>query len=162
MAATLDDVLRGRIKIVFVSPERLASASFRRLFRPCWVAEKGQYGRRFPEVSLLCIDEAHCVSQWAHNFRPSYLRLKSMVDMIRPESVLAMTATAGPTVIKDICSTLGIESEESEGTRVLSCNRDNIDVQFFMTKTHEERLNKVCVTASHRIPSSLYLLTSFC
>ena len=94
MAATLDDVIRGRIKIIFVSPERLTSAAFRRLFRLRWNDQSKQSERSFPHVSLLCVDECHCLSQWAHNFRPCYLRIKSMVEMMQPESVLAITATA--------------------------------------------------------------------
>ena len=62
-AATVDDVVRGRIRILFVSPERLTSASFRRLFRPRWNNETKTYEKAFPPVSLLCVDEAHTLSQ---------------------------------------------------------------------------------------------------
>jgi DEAD/DEAH box helicase len=157
MAATLDDIVRGRIKVLFVSPERLTSSSFRRLFRPKWNQDTKMYERFFPEVSLLCVDEAHCLSQWAHNFRPSYLRLRSIVDMIEPQSVLAITATAGPRVVDDICRTLQIENgsraaqqfdEHSEargacGVRVSKTDRDNIDVRCLLLNTQEERLSKV-------------------
>jgi hypothetical protein len=158
VAATLDDIVRGRIKLLFVSPERLTSSSFRRLFRPTWNALTNNYERFFPEVSLFCVDEAHCMSQWAHNFRPSYLRLRSIIDIIEPRSVLAITATAGPKVIDDICRTLKIEqitekckvSEEvlhctntTCGVRVSKTNRDNIDVKCLFLDTQEERLSKV-------------------
>eukprot|EP00985_Skeletonema_marinoi_P013513 scaffold6716_cov75-Skeletonema_marinoi.AAC.1 len=108
MALIVDDILRGRLKVLFVSPERLASAAFRRLMRPKFNLETRQYERQFPEVSLLCVDEAHCLSQWGHNFRPSYLRVRSLMSLIQPKSVLALTATAGPMVVKDICNTLCI------------------------------------------------------
>jgi superfamily II DNA helicase RecQ len=147
LAATLDDIIRGRIRILFVSPERLTSASFRRLFRPIWNTDRREHERKFPPVSLLCVDEAHCLSQWAHNFRPSYLRLKSMVNMIQPESVLAITATAGPKVVTDICRTLNIDKNMSEeadnGVRVMKCNRDNIDVRCLLLTSQTERLKKV-------------------
>ena len=144
-AATVDDIRRGRIKIVFVSPERLASASFRRLFRLKWNAATQVREREFPPVSLLCVDEAHCMSQWAHNFRPSYLRIQSMIDIIRPKSILAMTATAGPRVVEDICRTLNIDihNENDVGVKILECKRDNIDVECLMVASHEERLDKV-------------------
>lgn len=161
MAATIDDVIRNRLKILFVSPERLASPSFRRLFQTRWNYETKTRERSFPTVSLLCVDEAHCVSQWGHNFRPSYLRLKSLLELIQPESVLAMTATAGPLVIKDICDALEIPHSdeidpenkkeemntnllnESHGVKVLAYDRDNIDVCCKVLSSEDERLSLV-------------------
>lgn len=148
-AATLDDIIRGRIKILFVSPERLTSPSFQRLVRPTWDAQTCQSHRKLPEISLLCIDEAHCLSQWAHNFRPSYLRISSVIGLIQPKSVLAITATAGPRVVQDISRALtispnGMSSENSaDSIRVMKTNRDNIDVKSFICSTQEERLQKV-------------------
>jgi DEAD/DEAH box helicase len=167
VAATLDDIVRGRIKLLFVSPERLTSASFRRLFRRMWNPENSKYERYFPEVSLLCVDEAHCMSQWAHNFRPSYLRLQSIIDLIDPLSVLAITATAGPRVVDDICRTLKIENtistpesmnmmrsnntaQDPSGVRVSKTNRDNIDVKCIFLNTQEERLSKVCININKK------------
>ena len=165
MAATVDDVIRNRLKILFVSPERLASSSFRRLFQTRWNPETNSRERSFPTVSLLCVDEAHCVSQWGHNFRPSYLRLKSLLELMQPESVLAMTATAGPPVVKDICdalriprrdvsdgesqlnsendSTEEIESLSSHGVKILAYDRDNIDVCCKVMSSEGERLSLV-------------------
>lgn len=157
MAATLDDIIRGRIKLLFVSPERLTSASFRRLFRPRWNQDTNMYERYFPEVSLFCVDEAHCLSQWAHNFRPSYLRLRSIIDLIEPQSILAITATAGPRVVDDICRTLKIDNGSPVlqqfaeklathvrcGVRISKTDRNNIDVTCLFLDTHEQRLSKV-------------------
>jgi ATP-dependent DNA helicase Q4 len=169
-ASTLDDIVRGRIKLLFVSPERLTSASFRRLFRRTWNTETKQYVRYFPEVSLLCVDEAHCMSQWAHNFRPAYLRLRSIVDIIEPQSVLAITATAGPRVIDDICRTLRIENADDSssrsldeprtscGVRVSSTNRDNIDVKCLFLDSQEERLSTVRLLDN--VKSDKYFLCS--
>jgi ATP-dependent DNA helicase Q4 len=148
MTATVDDILRGRIKILFVSPERLTSPSFRRMFLPTWNAAENRFGRRFPDVSLLCVDEAHCMSQWAHNFRPSYMRLATTLEIIQPKSVLAMTATAGPRVVDDICRTLNI-TPPSEGVysspavQIMPSDRDNINVQSIFLSSQEERLSKV-------------------
>lgn len=166
MACIVDDITRNRIKIVFVSPERLSSPSFRRLFRMRYDPNSKSYERTFPPVSLLCVDEAHCLSQWAHNFRPSYMRLQSMMDFIRPKSILAITATAGPRVIQDICRALDISSPSSHascciddvpasmgkealttgddcGVRVMKTDRDNIDVSCYFLSSQAERLSTV-------------------
>ena len=154
MALIVDDVMRGRYKVLFVSPERLASAAFRRLVRPKFNLDTRQYERQFPVVSLLCVDEAHCLSQWGHNFRPSYLRIRSLLPLIEPKSILALTATAGPMVIRDICNTLcipydgnrdvgGCSSSPSQlnddGVKVLNCDRDNIDVFSLVLQSNDER-----------------------
>lgn len=110
-------------------------------------------------MSLLCVDEAHCLSQWSHNFRASYMRLRGMLEVIRPESVLALTATAGPQVIDDVCRTLGIpegrapdfedvslsESDnarrgaEGDGVRILSAERSNIDPAVLVLDSEGDR-----------------------
>ena len=157
MAAILDDVMRGRIKVLFVSPERLTSPSFRRLFRPQWNSETKSYQRKFPEVSLLCVDEAHCMSQWAHNFRPCFLRFKGLLCQMNPKSILAITATAGPRVIKDIVEALDIETATNDneivdgmiatdgkhGVKVIEKSRDNIDVTCQFVENAEDRLAMV-------------------
>jgi len=155
-AAILDDIVRKRLKILFVSPERLTSPAFRRLFNPTWNPDTKTKERKFPEISLLCIDEAHCISQWAHNFRPCFLRFKGFLKIMKPKSVLAITATAGPRVITDIGETLGIElssesistndskkkliEKEHESIKVIRTGRDNIDVMCKFMSNHEERL----------------------
>jgi ATP-dependent DNA helicase Q4 len=172
-AAIIDDIIHKRIKILFVSPERLASPSFQRLFRVKWNPNSNKYERSFPEISLLCIDEAHCVSQWAHNFRPCFLRFKSLLSMMAPKSILAITATAGPRVIDDICKTIGIETKtpkedtsdslQSDSIKVIQKGRDNIEVSCQFVESQEERLIMVrdifcCSIASSR---SLFVLLMF-
>lgn len=162
LAAVIDDVLRKRIKILFVSPERLTTASFRRLFQPKWNHETKTMDRPFPTVSLLCVDEAHCLSQWAHNFRPSYLRIRSLIDLIAPSSVLAVTATAGPKVISDICRSLNIPisselpteyDNQNNGVKILGCDRDNIDVSCVVMPSEEARL--------HLVSTAIFFLAFF-
>ena len=146
MASTIDDVLKGRVKILFVSPERLTTASFRRLFKPKWTNETQTRERPFPPVSLLCIDEAHCMSEWAHNFRPSYLRLRTLLECIKPRSVLAITATAGPPIVRDICRYLEIPTSQdasgdnTTGVKILNSERDNIDIFCRFMEDEESRL----------------------
>lgn len=150
MAMVIDDLIKNRLKILFVSPERLTSSAFRRLLTPKVNSVTKQYERQLPPISLLCVDEAHCLSQWGHNFRVSYLRLRTILSRLDPESVLALTATAGPAVVRDICHVLDIDQGNVEdplsitsdqGIKVLSCDRDNIDVAVHFSLDEEERLN---------------------
>ena len=84
----------GEYKLVFVAPERLASGAFlARLARA--------------QVDLVAVDEAHCIAQWGHDFRPDYLRVGDLLGMLSPSRVLACTATATPLVRKEIASRLG-------------------------------------------------------
>lgn len=153
MATIIDDIIKNRLKILFVSPERLTSSAFRRLLTEKKNPLTNNYERQLPPISLLCVDEAHCLSQWGHNFRVSYLRLRTILAKLNPESVLALTATAGPAVISDICHVLQINEEHKsnqeikmkdlncdEGVKVLNCNRDNIDVEVRFVTDEENRL----------------------
>jgi ATP-dependent DNA helicase Q4 len=145
-AAILDDIVRKRLKILFVSPERLTSSAFRRLFNFAWDPEKKTKQRVFPEISLLCIDEAHCISQWAHNFRPCFLRFRALLRLMQPKSILGITATAGPSVVEDVRETLGIpcanleDGDDDESIKIVRSCRDNIDVKVRLLQNQEERL----------------------
>ncbi|HSC68851.1 MAG TPA: RecQ family ATP-dependent DNA helicase [Cellvibrio sp.] len=86
----------GSLKLLYVSPERLKSERF--------VQRLAQV-----KISLLAIDEAHCISEWGHNFRPDYLLLAGLAKKLRAERVLALTATATPAVAADICKQFSIQ-----------------------------------------------------
>ena len=163
-ATVIDDVLKKRLKILFLSPERLVSAAFQRLLRPKYNQSTNSYERMLPKISLLCVDEVHCVSQWGHTFRPAYLRLKSLLPLLKPQSLLALTATAGAAVIADICKNLGIkehvkefhekeslvvkdsQTHNDECVKVLDLSRDNIEVMSTLLKSDTERRDKVSET----------------
>lgn len=92
----IDGALRaGRLTILYVSPERFSNEAF---------LHKLQRRR----IALMVIDEAHCISEWGHNFRPDYLKLAKIAQKLGVERVLTLTATATPAVAKDICQTFGI------------------------------------------------------
>ncbi|MER2565595.1 MAG: DNA topoisomerase 3 [Myxococcaceae bacterium] len=87
--------LEGTLDYLFIAPERLGVAGFPELL-----------ARRTP--SLIAIDEAHCISQWGHDFRPDYRLLGERLPMLRPAPVMALTATATPLVQRDIVKQLGL------------------------------------------------------
>jgi ATP-dependent DNA helicase RecQ len=86
------EFLRGELVLLYVSPERAAKASFRRMLARV-------------RIALLAIDEAHCVSQWGHDFRPDYLRIHELREIVDAPA-LALTATATPPVLDEIASRL--------------------------------------------------------
>jgi ATP-dependent DNA helicase RecQ len=94
-ARALADVSGGRARIVLCSPERFASSAF--------LAALAQ--RR---VGLFAVDEAHCVSEWGHDFRPDYLRLRGVIDRLGSPTVMACTATATEQVAEEISARLGL------------------------------------------------------
>ena len=94
-ARALGDVRSGRARIVLCSPERFASSTF-----------LAALARR--TVDLFAVDEAHCVSEWGHDFRPDYLRLRAVIDRLGSPTVMACTATATEEVAEEISARLGL------------------------------------------------------
>lgn len=86
---TLENTIFGAVKILYVSPERLSSELF-------------QTKLRHMKVSFITVDEAHCISQWGYDFRPSYLTIAALRDLLPGIPILALTATATPHVVDDI------------------------------------------------------------
>ena len=98
---TLYDVQRGAIKLLYIAPERLDSEMFLNELQGV-------------QVPLIAVDEAHCISQWGHDFRPSYRLISRMAGLFpNNPTVLALTATATPQVREDICRILDIEEEHT-------------------------------------------------
>lgn len=103
----------GAYKLLYVAPERLDSAAF--------LQALGQL-----PVDLLAVDEAHCISQWGHDFRPSYLALSTAIEQLPTQpQVLALTATATEQVAADICQQLQIDPQNEVNTGFA---RDNLDL----------------------------------
>lgn len=95
---TLENCIFGGIKILYISPERLASEIF-------------QVKLRHINVSFITVDEAHCISQWGYDFRPSYLNIADIRTMKPDTPILALTATATPDVVNDIQEKLHFEKK---------------------------------------------------
>ncbi|MBW8878057.1 MAG: DNA topoisomerase 3 [Acidobacteria bacterium] len=93
------DYLAGKLDYLFIAPERLSVPGFPEML-----------ARRTP--ALIAVDEAHCISQWGHDFRPDYRLLGGRLPLLRPAPVIALTATATPLVQDDIAAQLGLAREE--------------------------------------------------
>lgn len=99
----LEKLRGGQIKLLYLSPERLQIESFQQ--------EMAQALESWP-VSLFAIDEAHCISEWGHDFRPSYLRLSRFIAQLEGPPVCALTATASRYVRQDILTLLGLNNQD--------------------------------------------------
>ncbi len=95
----LDDMRGGRLKLLYVAPERLTNERFLQTLKT-------------QSVALMAIDEAHCISEWGHNFRPEYLKLARIAESLQVGRVLALTATAPPEVARDIARVFRIQDED--------------------------------------------------
>jgi ATP-dependent DNA helicase RecQ len=91
----MQEVRAGQLRLLYVAPERFNNERFREAMLQV-------------RVSLFAVDEAHCISEWGHNFRPDYLKLAEFAKLCRAERVLALTATATDRVLADICQALDI------------------------------------------------------
>ncbi len=122
--AIFDSIQSGSLTLLYVSPERLKNERFvQRLANT--------------RISLMAIDEAHCISEWGHNFRPDYLKLADLAKTLKAERVLALTATATPSVAADICKQFSIQSQDHIQT---SFARPNLQLRVTPC-TMNERVN---------------------
>ncbi len=103
----------GTLKLLYIAPERFANEAFR------------QRLKRLP-IQLIAIDEAHCISEWGHNFRPDYLKLASICRRLKIPRVLCLTATATPKVARDIRKAFRIATADHVQ---LSFHRANLDLR---------------------------------
>lgn len=122
--AIFDGIQNGSIKLLYISPERLKNERFVQRLANL-------------KISLLAIDEAHCISEWGHNFRPDYLKLADLARTLKVERVLALTATATPSVAADICKQFSIQKQDHIQT---SFARPNLQLRVTPCST-EERID---------------------
>lgn len=139
-------ILNGFVRILFVSPERLCTPAFRHLIK------KLKYERPSP-VACFCVDEAHCLSQWSFNFRPSFLRIKRELKHIEPRSVIALTATATPDVEQEILEHLSIPPVG--GVHRSPAKRYNLTIDAMMMTDLADK-NEVWLQISNRIPECFF------
>ncbi|MFL9844770.1 RecQ family ATP-dependent DNA helicase [Flavobacterium rhizosphaerae] len=135
----LDNCLHGNYKFVYLSPERLQAE---------WVAVRI---KQLP-VSLVAVDEAHCVSQWGHDFRPAYLKIADFKKMLPDVPFLALTASATQKVQQDIITHLGLKDP---AVFKKSFYRENIAYMVFETEDKLYRIRQILT--KHPEPSIIYV-----
>ena len=126
---TLENCIFGDVKLLYVSPERLASELF-------------QTKLRHMKVSFITVDEAHCISQWGYDFRPSYLEIANIRKLLPGVPVLALTATATPAVVDDICEKLSRSEEcgvRSEGFNVFRMSFERKNLVYVVRQANDKR-----------------------
>ena len=119
-------VRSGDLRLLYVAPERFQNERFREAITKV-------------RVSLFAVDEAHCISEWGHNFRPDYLKLVEFSRQCHAERLLALTATATPKVLHDVCQAFSIEPQCAVRN---SCYRPNLTILTTPVdvRSHEDRL----------------------
>jgi|GEM_PF-4758103 len=134
----LDNCIYGDIKLLYVSPERLQH----RLFKDR-VANM--------DINIVAIDEAHCISQWGHDFRPSYLDIRSFIEEVRPKKLIALTATATSKVLSELVKSLFSKKPEViRGSFV----RDNIAIRVKQT---EDKIGSIIRLCDARTKTIIYV-----
>ena len=124
IVVTLENAIFGGVKLLYVSPERLSSDLFQKKLRHI-------------KVSFICVDEAHCISQWGYDFRPSYLAIADIRKQLPDVPVLALTATATPDVVDDIQNRLSFKEKR---VYRMSFARKNLAYVVRRTINKEEQL----------------------
>lgn len=123
----LEQAQYGAYKLIYVSPERLQSSFF--LTR-----------LQFIKISLIAVDEAHCISEWGYDFRPSYLKISDLREQYPNVPILALTASATPKVQKDICDKLKMTDSSHFQTGI---ERDNLYYVVRNTRDKDSELYKI-------------------
>ncbi len=124
-----EDLISGKTKMLYVAPETLTKEENIEFFKDL-------------NIAFFAVDEAHCISEWGHDFRPEYRRLKEMIDMIdSTKPIIALTATATPKVQSDIIKNLGLRNPE---IFISSFNRSNLYYEI-LPKIKKDQTHKAIV-----------------
>ena len=134
----LQNISYGKIKILYIAPERLENITFAERIKKL-------------NPSYLFVDEAHCISEWGHNFRPSYRKILDFINYTGIKNISAFTATATPEVIRDIVEQLNLKSPK---IFVKGFERDNLKLNLVITKKKKEKCFELITY--HKTPAIIY------
>lgn len=119
----LREIAYGKIQLLYVAPERLENINFAERIKNL-------------QPNFVFVDEAHCISEWGHNFRPSYRKIKNFIEYVKIKKISGFTATATPEVVKDIISQLDLKSPK---LFIRGFERDNLHLNVIITKQKKEK-----------------------
>ncbi|KAH9858087.1 ATP-dependent DNA helicase [Lenzites betulinus] len=139
-----NEVLSGSMKILYVAPERLNNESFMAMMKRV-------------KISLLAVDESHCISQWGASFRPEYLKIARCAEELDVERVLCLTATATTSVAKDICDNFFID--RTAGVFRIPMYRSNLALRTEVVATMDAKITRLVSILKERTGPSIVYVT---
>jgi len=137
VSARMEGAIRGAYKLLYIAPERLESKTFLRLLSKI-------------NISFLAVDEAHCISEWGHDFRPSYTSIFKIFQNIERTPIIALTATATTAVQDDICRILQMKNEK----RFIN-GFDRINLDYRTTKSNDKIINIIDLISDTKSGSTI-------
>ena len=142
-SARLDDIREGKFKLVYVAPERFRSNAFLSALSKV-------------DIALFAVDEAHCLSQWGHDFRPDYLKLSEAVEKLGFPQTAAFTATATPIVRDDILKTLCLRDPY---VAVSGFERPNLALTVKQCDSHRDKYDRIEAIVKEHKTGIIYCAT---
>jgi len=137
VSARMEGAIRGAYKLLYIAPERLESKTFLRLLSKI-------------NISFLAVDEAHCISEWGHDFRPSYTSIFKIFQNIERTPIIALTATATTAVQDDICRILQMKNEK----RFIN-GFDRVNLDYRTTKSNDKIINIIDLISDTKSGSTI-------